>query len=102
MSSNKNLETAVTPPLVSIKEGTSTSEFKLMATIMTLSALFAFLSAFNIVHLSEAQKQTTYDLVKAVWTFAPIAYIASRAWVKGKAAETAAAVAQQQGGDTRT
>jgi hypothetical protein len=91
-----NLETAVTPPTVEVKEGSSTSEFKLTVTIMFLSALFAFLAAFNIVHLTEGQKQATYDLVKACWTFAPVAYIASRAYVKGKASETATAKALKE------
>lgn len=69
--------------------GKNTTEFLTTVAGLFLSGMFGVLAAFNVLHLSDVQKDSVYQFVAISWVALPIAYAFARSYVKGKAVEGA-------------
>lgn len=70
--------------------GVKTSEFLATGAGMFLSTLLTLLAAFNMLHISEQQKQAIYEFSTVSWIALPMAYSFGRSFVKGRAVSSTA------------
>lgn len=90
MNTNTTPENEVTaapylPGKDPLTPGKNTTEFLTTVAGLFLSAVLALLAAFDVLHLSEPQKETVFQFVGISWIAIPIAYAFARSYVKGKA-----------------